>query len=122
MNPNGGTVKIVLPENFPRPGFYYHYKHDPSKGPTHYAYEVLGLGLHTETGEFYVEYRPLYHEALVFQLSKGGVSVNDHRPLQMFMEPVSMDGVSMPRFTKVTDPGLMRVFIFTRNKMYPKTT
>lgn len=115
-------MKITLPENFPEPGFYYHYKHLPEKGLTHYAYEVIGLGLHTESGKFHVEYRPLYPEALVFQLGRVGVRVNDHRPVEMFMQDVSVDGVSKPRFRRVTDPGILRVLVGARLKMYPKTT
>jgi hypothetical protein len=36
-----------LPKEVPR-GFYYHYKHDSTKGFTDYAYEVVGIGRNTE--------------------------------------------------------------------------
>lgn len=109
---------LTLPKDIPEPGFYYHYKHDPKKGVTHYAYEVLGLGLHTEFNEFQVEYRPLYKEALVYQLGK----LHDHRPLEMFVENVDINGQSVPRFSRVTDRDVIRALAGARNYMYPKTT
>jgi hypothetical protein len=59
-----------MKKNIPEPGFYYHYKHDPNGSVNNYAYEVLGIGHHTEDScrpedEYLVVYRPLY-EAFVY--------------------------------------------------------
>ncbi|GAA1949531.1 DUF1653 domain-containing protein [Agromyces allii] len=64
------------------PGFYEHYKG--------HRYEVLELARHSETEEWYVVYRALYGE--------HGVWI---RPLDMFAEQVSVDGVEVPRFRRV---------------------
>lgn len=61
------------------PGTYEHYKGG--------RYEVLHLARHSETEERLVVYRALYGD--------GGVWV---RPLDMFEEAVSIDGVDVPRF------------------------
>lgn len=56
-------------------GFYYHYKHDASKGLRDYAYEVIAIGHHTEINDWesgvFVIYRPLYESAKVFKA--GGI-------------------------------------------------
>jgi hypothetical protein len=62
-----------------RPGRYRHFKGN--------EYEVLGVARHSETHEWYVVYRPLYGD--------GGLWV---RPLAMFTEQVSHDGLLVPRF------------------------
>lgn len=53
-------------------------------------YEVLGVGLHSETMEKMVIYRALYGE--------GGLWV---RPLSMWNETVEKDGTTMLRFTYI---------------------
>lgn len=63
-------------------GIYQHYK-----GP---HYEVIDLARHSETEEWLVLYRTCYGER--------GLWV---RPLTMFTEMVSVDGVSRPRFAWV---------------------
>jgi hypothetical protein len=63
----------------PEKGRYRHYKGN--------EYEVLDLVRHSETDEPMVLYRALYGEQ--------GLWV---RPLEMFMEQVSIDGVMRPRF------------------------
>ncbi len=94
--------------NFPEKGFYYHYKHDPSGSVENYAYEVLGVGHHTEFKHedatdleegILVVYRPLYESAFVYQHGK----IFDIRPLKMFMEDVENAGVKMKRFTQIKD-------------------
>ncbi|OPH36428.1 DUF1653 domain-containing protein [Moraxella atlantae] len=60
-------------------GIYQHYKGD--------FYHVLHLARHSETEEWLVVYRALYGEF--------GIWV---RPLAMFVETVSVDGNTVPRF------------------------
>ena len=62
-----------------QPGRYRHFKGN--------EYEVLGVARHSETQEWHVVYRPLYGD--------GGMWV---RPLAMFVETVTHDGQSVPRF------------------------
>lgn len=88
---------------FPELGFYYHYKHDPDGESNNYAYEVIGVGHHTEDDcrpedQYMVVYRPLY-EAFVYKAGK----LFDLRPLDMWMGTVEKDGQTLQRFTKITD-------------------
>ncbi len=64
------------------PGRYRHYKGN--------EYEVVGDATHSETGETFVVYRPLYGER--------GLWV---RPKAMFEETVVIDGRPVPRFAKM---------------------
>jgi hypothetical protein len=54
-------------------------------------YSVVGFARHSETEEVMVLYVPLYGE--------GGYWV---RPLSMFTETVSVEGIEMPRFSYQT--------------------
>ena len=63
-------------------GKYRHYKGND--------YEVIGVATHSETREPMVVYRPLYGEM--------GLWV---RPLAMFMEEVTVEGKTVPRFAKL---------------------
>ena len=63
-------------------GKYRHYKGND--------YEVVGVATHSETRESMVVYRPLYGEM--------GLWV---RPLAMFIEYVTVDGKTVPRFAKL---------------------
>ncbi len=63
----------------PEPGIYLHYK-----GREYQMYEVA---THSETGEQVVVYRPLYGERALWV-----------RPLEMWSEPVDVDGDTVPRF------------------------
>lgn len=65
-------------------GRYRHYKGK--------EYEVIGIARHSETEEELVVYRTLYGN---FDLWV--------RPLTMFTETVTVDGVLMPRFAYVDD-------------------
>ena len=65
-------------------GRYRHYKQ--------LDYEVIGVVRHSETLEPLVLYRALYGEQ--------GLWV---RPFAMFTEEVVVDGVSVPRFRKLSD-------------------
>ena len=55
-------------------------------------YEVIGMARHSETLEEYVIYKALYkHE-------KYGENSVWIRPVKMFLENVTRDGKTMPRF------------------------
>ena len=102
----------------PERGFYYHYKHDPSGEFNNYAYEVIGVGHHTEDDAaerdaFLVVYRPLY-DAFVYKLGK----LFDVRPLSMFMETVEKNGETMPRFSRITEPEAIAQLEAKRDEMY----
>jgi hypothetical protein len=108
-----------MPENIPEKGFYYHYKHDSAGSVNNYAYEVMGVGCHTEddcTPEDtkMVVYRPLYEEASVYKAGK----FFDLRPLGMFMEDVTKDGKTFPRFKKITDQAVITELNAIKEKMY----
>lgn len=107
-----------LPRAVPEPGFYYHYKHDPNGPVNNYAYEVVGVGHHTEDDcrpedANMVVYRPLY-EAFVYKAGK----LFDLRPLEMWLGNVEKDGISMPRFSKVTDAAARAELAAIRASMY----
>lgn len=76
----------LIPEPSLAPGRYRHYKGG--------EYEVIGLACHSETHEWLVVYRPLYEHA--------GLPDLWVRPYTMFTEEVTVDGVTQPRFAKVT--------------------
>ncbi|HET8883914.1 MAG TPA: DUF1653 domain-containing protein [Candidatus Saccharimonadales bacterium] len=64
-------------------GIYKHYKGK--------KYEVLGVGKHTETEEDVVIYRPLYESGVSYWV----------RPYAMFIDTVTVDDKTVPRFKKV---------------------
>lgn len=104
----------------PEKGLYYHYKHDPKGSINNYAYEVLGVGLHSEgshgevnPNDMLVVYRPLY-EAFVYKAGK----LFDIRPLPMFMENVNKDGKETSRFAKIDDKKIIEELEKIRDKMY----
>ena len=116
-------MSLPMPQRVPEKGFYYHYKHDP-KGPANgYAYEVVGVGFHTEDDvrhgeEHFLIYRPLY-EASVYKASKElGIPCFDARPLEMWMEDVTKDGKTFPRFQKITDQTVIAELEKIRGEMY----
>ncbi len=106
-------MSLKIPEKVPENGFYYHYKHDPVGSLNNYAYEVVGVGHHTEEEVNFVIYRPLY-ESTVYKAGK----MFDVRPLEMFMEEVSKDGKTFPRFKKITDPKIISELNKIREEMY----
>ena len=67
------------------PGVYQHYKGK--------HYEVLGVGCHTETNEFFVVYQALYEQENVPKIWL--------RPYDMFVESVDTADGSVKRFTKI---------------------
>ncbi len=74
-----------MSSNEPVPGRYRHYKGG--------EYEVIGVARHSETGEQLVVYRPLYNDT--------GLWV---RPLAMFLETVTHNGETVPRFAYTGPP------------------
>ena len=117
-------MPLPMPKKVPEPGFYYHYKHDPNGAINNYAYEVIGIGFHTEDDarpgeEHFLVYRPLY-EASVYKASKElGIACFDNRPLEMWMAEVEKDGRKFPRFQKITDPAIIAELEKVRVGMYP---
>lgn len=108
-----------IPAIVPAKGFYYHYKHDPNGTVNNYAYEVIGVGCHTEDDcrpedANMVVYRPLYEEASVYKAGK----LFDIRPLGMFLENVIKDGEAIPRFTKITDAIVIESLEIIKDRMY----
>jgi len=106
---------LKIPSKVPEKGFYYHYKHDPKKGVQDCAYEVLGVGYHTEDNcrledVHMVVYRSLYKEP-----DGGKIYL---RPLEMFMENVTKEGRTFPRFNKITDLKIVTLLEKVRDGMY----
>ena len=116
-------MSLPIPKRVPEPGFYYHYKHDLNGPVNNYAYEVVGVGFHTEddtrTGEeHFLVYRPLY-EASVYKASKElAIPCFDARPLEMWMEEVTKEGRTIPRFQKITDPVIIAELERVKKEMY----
>lgn len=81
-------------------GFYYHYKHNPEIINDH-AYEVLGVAWNTEDNNFSVIYKPLYKNTFLKDADFCS------RPLEMFLENVTVDGKTFPRFQKITDINIL---------------
>lgn len=96
----------------PQKGFYYHYKHDPDGSVNNYSYEVIDVGTHTETHEKFVIYRSLYQTE-----TQGGANYW-LRPLEMFVENVTKDGKTFPRFQKITGTVVIAELEKVRAEMY----
>ncbi len=111
-------MEVEAPKEVPEKGFYYHYKHDPDGAVNNYAYEVMGVGCHTEDDcrpedANLVVYRPLY-ESSVYKAGK----LFDIRPLEMFMESVTKDGKTFPRFRKIGEPEVIAELEKIKVQMY----
>ncbi len=96
----------------PEPGFYTHYKHDPSGKPHNYTYEVVGIARNTEDKSLMVLYRPLYESEWMPPAKYQA------RPLEMFFEEVEVDGRRLPRFTRITDSAVTAALATIRDRMY----
>lgn len=70
------------------PGIYVHYKSN------HMRYEVIGVGMSSETHEEFVVYKPLY-------VSPDFNPEYWIRPYDMFVSEVEVEGKKVPRFRKV---------------------
>ena len=98
-------------------GYYYHYKHVSHGDINNYAYEVIGLGLHSE-GQHRIEdtlviYRAIY-ESTNYKMGK----MYDLRPLTMFVENVTKEGKTFKRFQKITDEKVIAQLEEIKRKMY----
>ena len=107
-----------IPNKVPEKGFYYHYKHNPDLSINNYAYEVIGVGLHSEEDcrpedTHMVIYRPIY-ESFVYTAGK----LFDLRPLDMWMGEVVKNGETLLRFKKITDPEIISQLEKIKNEMY----
>ena len=98
--------------NLPEKGFYYHYKHDPNGPFNNYAYEVIGTARLTEERSYHVLYHPLYENEWLAPADYHA------RPLEMFMENVTVEGESVPRFIRITDPKLISKLEAVKVQMY----
>ncbi len=112
-------MAVVAPKEVPKKGFYYHYKHDPDGPVNNYAYEVIGVGHHTEDyatveDTHMVVYRPLYEEAGVYKAGK----LFDLRPIRMFMEYITKAGKTFPRFKHISDESVIKELEAIRARMY----
>jgi hypothetical protein len=110
---------MKIPTRVPEAGFYYHYKHDPNGAINNYAYEFVGVGCHTEDDcrdedANMAVYRPLYESAFVYKAGK----LFDLRPLDMWMEEVTKEGKTFPRFKKITDSAVIAQLEEMRDTMY----
>lgn len=95
----------------PEPGFYYHYKHNGDDIYDH-AYEIVNVSRHTETEEYLVVYRPFYKSDFLEHADASA------RPIGMFMDIVTKDGKTFPRFQKVTNPEIIKKLEEKRDEMY----
>jgi hypothetical protein len=106
------NFELPYPEEVPEPGYYYHYKHDLNGPESEAAYELLGVGWHTESGEYNVLYRPLY---------KGWAysgRLTYIRPLAMFMDAIDKPEYKGLRFNKITDTDLTERLKAIRDGLY----
>jgi hypothetical protein len=55
-------------------------------------YRIIAVSCDTENLAWYVVYEALYDNA---------VSKTWHRPLEMFLETIEIDGINVPRFTRI---------------------
>lgn len=110
---------------WPKPGYYYHYKHDASGSVNNYAYYIDAIGHHTEENcrpedQYSQIYRPLYKEAYVYEMGEQiDNRVVDKRPLHMFFEPAEVNGKQVQRFTRITDPATIAELRKIKHEMYP---
>lgn len=102
----------------PEKGFYYHYKHDDAKGIEHHAYEVVGIGFHTEDETYLCHYRPLYDGEVYQLLETTGLSPSFDRPLTMWFDTVTVGEKTVHRFQKITDPDTIAKLTKIRDVMY----
>jgi hypothetical protein len=99
---------MTVDHNKPQPRqFYYHFKHDPQKGLSNYAFEVVGTGVHTETEEIYVIYKSV--EKLEDSRANRNKVDYNIRPMKMFLEEVSKPEYNYkgPRFSLIDDEAIL---------------
>lgn len=113
---------MIIPNRsaVPAKGFYYHAKHDPDGPVNNSAYEVIGVGVHSEddcdpNDAIMVGYIPLYDCPLADQLHLFQLG-----PLASWMGEVSVGGRMVPRFTRITDPVIIAQLTRIRGLIYGK--
>ncbi|MBM3272560.1 DUF1653 domain-containing protein [Candidatus Kaiserbacteria bacterium] len=100
------------PQDMPAPGFYHHYKHDPAGPVNMYAYEVVGLGKHTEDDTYLILYRPLYVNEWLLPATYCV------RPIESFMGDATKGGQAVPRFTRIMDREVLEELLRIRAELY----
>lgn len=110
---------MKIPDSVPEKGFYYHRKHTPESEINFHAYEVVGVGLNSgdtfsPEDENVVIYRPLYEESIAYANGKAFFV----QSLDRWIGEESKDGVTIKRFTKITDPDTISRLTEIRYKMY----
>jgi hypothetical protein len=100
------------------PGFYYHYKRDTAADVDVGAYEVLGVGVNSETEDLEVEYRPIYKEGAMFLREKSARCF--HRKLLNFLDKVRKGNGLVQRFTRITDEDTINRLEYFRDQYYHK--
>lgn len=116
-------MSLPMPKKVPKLGYYYHYKHDPNGPVNNYAYEVVGVGFHTEDDcrpgeEHFVIYRPLYRASVYEASQELNIDCFDARPLEMWMGEVEKDGQKQPRFTRINDDETIQALEAISEEMY----
>jgi len=109
---------MKIPQKVPEKGFYYHYKHDPNGPINNYAYEMIGVGCHTEDDcrpedANMVVYRPIYKSS-VYNAGK----LFDLRPLDMWIGEIVKDGKNILRFRMIKDKSVICELEKIRQQMY----
>ena len=109
---------MIIPHQVPEKGFYYHYKHDPYGAVNNCAYEVLGVGVHSEDdgdprNANMVVYIPIYDCPLADQMHLFQL-----RPLTEWMGEVEIKGKNVPRFQKISDPDIIKQLVRQRGLIY----
>lgn len=90
-----------MTKQIPKKGeYYYHYKHDASKGLKDHCYVIVGIGKHSEDESYYVVYTPLYLSGWMND-SKAEYAL---RPLDMFMEEVERRIVTEDGYREIVEP------------------
>ena len=100
--------------------YYYHYKHNPKSEINNFAYEIIGIGHHTEidglSESAMVIYAPLYEESSVYQNDKHF----NIRPLDMFVSKVTKNEKTFSRFKRVTNIDTIAKLQKIKKKLYKK--
>lgn len=78
---------------------WYHFKHDPSKGVYHMAYEIVGIAVNTSTEELMVVYKALYDVAESGHVDRGEDFYT--RPLSEWEELKDWKGEKVARFCEI---------------------
>lgn len=105
-------------DQWPQPGFYQSYKHNPDGPIANEVFYICGIGSNKKArpeDQYSLIYLPLDEEAYVYRHGR----MFDTRRLHEFFEYVEHKGVSVPRYTRITDPVVIDVLRAIKRKMYP---